>query len=155
MLSLYLPPSHRKENMREKWSSPTPTAASIPAFFRPPPHRSPQPLFAYVSFCVFYLLISLLSTLRSFQIPSFSSLSSCCLTPPCGSVEGGAVLVMSRQECSRYRRSRKGGGASLQTSGFMKLRTGRKLEMKSIWRFCQEPDWCGAEEYQHHLAAVC
>lgn len=93
--------------MTEKWSSPTPIAASIPAFFRPPTPFTSQPLFAYFSFCVFYLLISLLSTLRSFQIPSLLPLS-CCLTPPCGSVEGGAVLVMSRQECSRYRRSRKG-----------------------------------------------
>lgn len=141
--------------MREKSSSPTPTAASIPAFFRPPHtvHLS--------AFIRLLLLLSFLSVdlpvvySQIFPNSLFLLPLSCCLTPPCGSVEGGAALVMSRQECSRYRRSRKGGGASLQTSGFMKLRTGRKTEMKLIWRLCQEPDWYRAEEYQHYVAAVC
>lgn len=77
----------------------------IPTFFRfPTPFTS---LFDYFLSCVFYLLISLLSTFRSFQIPSLLPLSRC-LTPPCGSVQGGAALVMSREECSRYGRSSEG-----------------------------------------------
>lgn len=75
-----------------------------------------------------------------------STLWECGRRRSVGDVTPGMQQIQTQQ---------KGGGASLQTSGFMKLRTGRKTEMKLMWRLCQEPDWCRAEEYQYHLAAVC
>lgn len=67
-----------------------------------PPNRSTFNSFKTYFVVTSFLSVDLLavSSLGSFQTPSLLPLSVC-LTPPCGSVEGGALLVMSCEECGR------------------------------------------------------
>lgn len=64
------------------------------------------------------------------------------------------MLVMSREECSRYRRSRK-GRSSPSDEWIHETKNWQKNLNEVDLGFVLEPGWCRPEEYKQYLAAVC